>query len=104
MRTKHWGYVRESAGFDVTSGTLGFDGDYDFAAGDAGTQLTFNLRELGIDELGIRRIGEDTDTARFAKLTLTNFGFDLAKNAASVEKVLVSGGSVHRLARCRRQS
>ena len=31
--TKHWGYVRESAGFDVTSGTLGFDGDYDFRAG-----------------------------------------------------------------------
>ena len=92
--TKHWGYVRETAGFDVTSGVLGFDGDYDFAAGDAGTRLTFKLRELGIDELGIRRIGEDTDTARFAKLTLTNFGFDLAKNAAQVEKVLVNGGSV----------
>ena len=30
---KHWGYVRESAGFDVTSGTLGFDGNYDFRAG-----------------------------------------------------------------------
>ena len=92
--TKHWGYARESAGFDVTSGTLGFDGDYDFRAGTGATQLTFNLRELGIDELGIRRIGEDTDTAHFARLTLANFSFDLAKNAANVEKVLADGGSV----------
>ncbi len=91
---RHWAYVRDRAGFDVTSGVLGFDGDYDFAAGESGTRLTFKLRELGVDELGIRRIGEDTDTARFAKLTVANFGFDLAKNAASVEKVLVSGGSV----------
>ncbi len=90
----HWGYVRDRVGFDVTSGVLGFDGDYDFAAGDAGTRFTFGLRELGVDELGIRRIGEDTDTARFARLTLANFGFDLAKDAASVEKVLVDGGSV----------
>ena len=52
------------------------------------------MRELGIDELGIRRIGEDTDTAHFARLTLANFAFDLAKNTASVEKVLVDGGSV----------
>jgi uncharacterized protein involved in outer membrane biogenesis len=92
--TKHWGYAREQAGFDVSSGTVGFDGDYDFAAGQEGTQLTFNLRELGIDELGIRRIGEDTDTARFARLTLANFAFDLAKNSASVEKLRVDGGSV----------
>ena len=92
--TRHWSYARESAGFDVSSGTVGFDGDYDFSAGQAGTQLTFKLRELGIDELGIRRIGEDTDTARFARLTLENFAFDLAKDAANVEKVRVDGGSV----------
>ncbi len=78
----------------MSSGTVGFDGDYDFSAGQAGTQLTFKLRELGIDELGIRRIGEDTDTARFARLTLENFAFDLAKDAANVEKVRVDGGSV----------
>ncbi len=83
---KHWGYVRESAGFEVSSGTLGFDGNYDFSAGNAGTQLTFKLRELGIDELGIRRIGEDTDTARLAKLTITNFGFDLAGTRRASKK------------------
>jgi hypothetical protein len=86
--------VRESAGFDVTSGTVGFDGDYDFAAGDAATTLRFKLRELAVDELGIRRIGEDADTARFTRLALSNFDFDLAKNAANVEKVLVTGGTV----------
>jgi hypothetical protein len=92
--TKHWSYVRDKAGIDVSSGTLGFDGQYEFAAGETGSQFRFTLRELGIDELGIRRIGEDTDTARFTRLTLANFAFDLAKATANVEKVLVSGGSV----------
>jgi hypothetical protein len=92
--TRHWGYVREDAGFEVSSGMVGFDGDYDFSASKAGTQLTFKLRELGVDGLGIRRIGEPTDTAHLAKLNLANVSFDLAKRAASVEKVQVDGGSV----------
>ncbi len=91
---KHWGYVRDSAGFEVTSGTLGFDGDYDFRAGDAPTQLVAHLRELGVAELGLRRIGEDADTARLAQLTASGIAFDLAKNSVSVDKVLVDGGSV----------
>jgi Domain of Unknown Function (DUF748) len=91
---KHWGYVRDRVGFEVTSGILGFDGDYAFMAGKAGTQLRFSLRELGIDELGIRRIGEDSDTARLTRLALSNLAFDLAKSTANVEKILVSGGSV----------
>ncbi len=92
--TRHWDYVREDAGFELSSGTVGFDGEYDFSAGKAGTQLSFKPSELGIDDVGIRRIGEDTDTARFARFALANFAFDLAKNAASVEKVRADGGSV----------
>ncbi len=92
--TRHWGYVRENVGFDLSSGIIGFDGDYDFSAGQGPTQLRFKLRELGVDGLGIRRIGEETDTAQFAKLILANFAFDLAKDTASVEKVRVDGGSV----------
>jgi Domain of Unknown Function (DUF748) len=91
---KHWGYIRDSAGFEVTSGTLGFDGDYDFRAGDAATQLVAHLRELGIAELGVRRIGEDADTAHFAQLTASGVGFDLAKNTLNVDRLLVNGGSV----------
>lgn len=93
--TRHWDYARGQAGVDLSSGVAGFDGTYDFSAGTAGTQLTFNLRELGIDELGIRRIGEETDTARFARVSLANFAFDLAKNTANVEKIRIDGGSVH---------
>lgn len=92
--TRHWGYVRDKAGFEVSSGVIGFDGNYDFSAGKAGTQFSFKLRELGVDGLGIRRIGEPADTAHFARLILANFAFDLGKNTASVEKVRVDGGSV----------
>jgi hypothetical protein len=90
----HWDYVRDTVGFDVTSGTLGLDGEYDFSAGKAGVAFTASVRELGIDELGIRRIGEETDTARFTKLTVSDASLDLAANKVDIRKVLVAGGSV----------
>ncbi|HET8692349.1 MAG TPA: DUF748 domain-containing protein, partial [Steroidobacteraceae bacterium] len=92
--TKHWAYLRDSAGFEVTGGTLRFDGEYDFAAMDSGTQFVAKLRELGIAGLGIRRIGEEADTAKLDAVTVSGVDFDLGKNAASIEKVLVEGGSV----------
>jgi hypothetical protein len=91
---KHWAYVRDAAGFEVTGGQLGFDGEYDFSAGDAGTTLVAQLRELAVSDLGIRRIGEETDTATLAQVTASDVDLDLSKNAASVAKVIVDGGSV----------
>jgi hypothetical protein len=90
---RHWDVARERVGIDVSSGKAGFDGEYRFAAGDAGTQVTVTLRELGIEELGIRRIGEDTDTARFGQVTASDFSFDLAKGAVNLGKLKVAGGS-----------
>jgi uncharacterized protein involved in outer membrane biogenesis len=90
----HWAYVREAARLDVSSGVLGFDGDYDLFIGKAGTELKVALRELGIDDIGIRPIGQDVDTAHFERLTLSNANLDLAKHTVGVEKVLVTGGSV----------
>jgi len=90
----HWAYLREAARLDISSGVLGFDGDYDLFIGNTGTELKVALRELGIDDVGIRPIGQDVDTAHFAKLTLSNASLDLAKRTAGVEKVLITGGSV----------
>ena len=89
----HWAYLRETAGLEVSSGVLGFDGDYDLFIGKAGTELKVGLRELGIDDIGIRPIGEDVDTARFANLTLSNASLDLARHTIGLEKVRVTGGS-----------
>jgi hypothetical protein len=90
----HWSYMRESVGFDVTSGIASFEGDYDLAVGESGTRFKANIRQLGIDELAIRRIGQDLDVAHFTNVTATNASFDLAQRAAGVEKILVNGGSV----------
>ncbi len=91
---KHWAYLRDAAGLDVSSGLLAFDGEYDLLVGKAGTELTVALRELGISDLGIKPIGQETETAHFASVTLSNASFDLAKRTAGVETVLVNGGSV----------
>jgi hypothetical protein len=91
---KHWGYLRDAAGFEVTAGTLGFDGDYDFRAGDAGTQLVAHLRELGVAGLGVRRIGEEAETAKLAQVKASDVAFDLAKNRLDIGKVLADDGTV----------
>src|SRR6185503_3792790 len=90
----HWTYVRESVGFDVTSGIASFDGDYDLYVSEGGTRFKANLREFGINELAIRRFGQDLDVAHFTNVTATNASFDLEQHAAGVEKILVDGGSV----------
>jgi hypothetical protein len=92
--TAHWAYLRDAVGLDVSSGLLNFDGSYELFIGKAGTELKAALREVTVDELGIKPIGQDADTARFTKLTLSNANFDLAARKAGVEKMLFAGGSV----------
>ena len=90
---KHWAYLREAAGLDVSSGLLGFDGSYDVRI-DKTTELKATLNRLEMADLGIKPIGQEIDTARFEKLSLANATFDLARHTAGVEKIEITGGSV----------
>jgi len=91
---KHWAYLRDAAGLDVSSGLLGFDGSYDVRI-DKTTELKVTLNQLEMVELGVKPIGQEIETARFEKLRLANASFDLAQRTAGVEKVEITGGFVH---------
>ena len=90
---RHWAYLREAAGLDVSSGELGFDGSYDVSI-DKTTDFKAMLNRLEMADLGIKPIGQEIETARFEKLALSNATFDLAKHTAGVEKIEITGGSV----------
>jgi uncharacterized protein involved in outer membrane biogenesis len=91
---KQWAYLRDAAGLDVTSSNLGFDGSYEFLAGETETELKLVLREIGIADFGIRPAGDAEETARFKKVTVSNAALDLAKREVVVEKVGLDGGNV----------
>ena len=90
---RHWAYLREAAGLEVSSGQLGFDGTYDVRI-DQTTEFKATLNHLEMADLGIKPIGQEIETARFEKLSLANATFDLSKHAAGVEKIEITGGSV----------
>ena len=90
---RHWAYLREAAGLEVSSGQVGFDGTYDVRI-DKATEFKATLNQLEMADLGIKPIGQEIETARFEKLSLANATFDLAKHAAGVEKIEVTGGSI----------
>jgi uncharacterized protein involved in outer membrane biogenesis len=91
---KQWAYLRDAAGLDVTSSNFGFDGSYEFRAGETETDLKLVLREIGIADFGLRPAGDAEETARFKKVTVSNAALDLAKREVVVEKVELEGGTV----------
>lgn len=92
---KHWAYLSDASGLEVSSGELGFDGSYEFRAGETATELKVTLREIAIAELGIKPTGQETETAHFGKVKISNTAFDLAKREVAVGKVELAGGNVH---------
>ncbi len=92
---KHWAYLGDASGLEVSSGELGFDGNYEFRAGETATELKVTLREIAIAELGIKPSGQETETAHFGNVKISNTAFDLAKREVAVGKVELAGGNVH---------
>ncbi len=92
---RQWAYVREATGLEVTTASFGFDGHYDFLAGETATKLNVTLREFSGTELGIRPPGQAEDTLRFTRFAVGNATLDLGKRAVNVEKIAFEGGKVH---------
>jgi hypothetical protein len=91
----HWSYLSDASGLEVSSGELGFDGSYEFRAGETATELKVTIREIAIAELGVKPTGQETETAHFGNVKISNTAFDLAKREVVVGKVELAGGNVH---------
>ena len=93
-----WSYLRDSLPFKVTSGKVGLEGDYDFAATDSGVKLLVDIANTHVNELGVAPLqssgGGNDDYVRLTDLTLGKTHFDLAGSRVEIGPVKLVGGEV----------
>ena len=88
-----WSYLRDTLGFELSSGRIGLTGDYDFVAGQA-VELKINVNTIGVADLGIRPKGQDADYVHLADLQIDQTRFDLASQRVDIGKITLNGGTV----------
>jgi hypothetical protein len=89
-----WAYLRDSLAFELSSGQINLNGEYDFRASpEAG--LNVNIRTVSISDLGVKPKGADTEYVQHANVQVDDTRLDLARARVDVGKIHLTGGTVH---------
>jgi hypothetical protein len=89
-----WNYLRESLHFEASSGTIALAGDYDFTAAGAPIGLTINIRDLTVNDLGLKPVGTQADYVTLARIDVHATQFDLTRRLLAIGSVRIAGGEV----------
>ena len=90
--TTLWSYLRDALPFELTSGMINLQGEYDFAARDSGLKL--NVKDVTATDLSLHGPNQPADDVKLAKLSITNTRFDLRQRRVDVGKLSLSGAAV----------
>ena len=90
--TTLWSYLRDALPFELTSGMINLQGEYEFAARDTGLKL--NVKDVTATDLSLHAPNQPADDVKLAKLSITNTRFDLRQRRVDVGKVSLSGAAV----------
>ena len=90
--TTLWSYLRDALPFELTSGMINVQGEYDFAARDSGLKL--NVNDVTATDLSLHGPNQPADDVKLAKLSITNTRFDLRQRRVDVGNVILSGAAV----------
>ncbi|MEJ0038285.1 MAG: DUF748 domain-containing protein [Gammaproteobacteria bacterium] len=88
-----WSYLRDSLGFELSSGKINFNGDYHFAATPA-LALTVDVHTVSVADLGIRPTGQHADYIQHTNVQVENTRLDLAGERVDVGKIHLTSGTV----------
>jgi hypothetical protein len=89
-----WTYLRESLPCEISSGVIGFTGDYDFTTAGTPIGLKIDVNKVSVADLGIKPSGGADDYVHFAHIDVTATRFDLAERSVGIGSVRVTGGDV----------
>lgn len=85
-------FLSEELPFQLTEGSFGLGGSYDFAVkGKQGMQLTAMLPLISAEKLAIRPKASGEDWVRLPEIRITDTRLDLAKQTAAIAAVAVEG-------------
>ena len=63
-----WNYLRDSVHFELPSGLLSLNGDYDFTAATTPIGISVNVHDVTLTDLGVRPKGATEDYIKLARL------------------------------------
>jgi hypothetical protein len=88
-----WAYLRDSVGFELSNGLIGFTGDYELDASRA-LELKLNVHRVDVADLAVRPKGQDTHYIDHAGLHIEETRLDLARQRVDVGSVRLTGATV----------
>ena len=90
-----WSYLSASLPFEIDSGVIALDGEYDVSAAAAGpVALTLNVHSTTVTSLGVRPRGAGDDYVSLGRVEIDGTRVDLNRRAVEVAKVELAGGDI----------
>ena len=89
-----WSYLRASLPFEIDSGVLALNGDYDLSPGAGPLALRLNVHKVSLDGLGVKPTGGAEDYIALGRLSVDDTLIDLGRRAIEVAKVRLDGGEI----------
>jgi hypothetical protein len=90
-----WSYLSASLPFEIDSGVIALNGDYDVSAAAAGPiEVKLNVHSTTVTSLGVKPHGADADYVSLGRIDVDDARVDLGRRAVEVAKVQLSGGEV----------
>ncbi|HXZ59940.1 MAG TPA: DUF748 domain-containing protein [Steroidobacteraceae bacterium] len=92
---KVWSYLSAILPFEIDSGVIALNGDYDLSATAAGPLgFKLNVRAATVSGLGVRPQGGSEDYVSLARIEVDDTRVDFGRHAVDVAKVQLSGGEI----------
>lgn len=88
-----WSFMRDALHFEVSSGVIALNGDYDLTAGSPAS-LQVDVHQLTVSRLGVKPPKAPTDYVDLDLLDVRNTRVDLARRSVTVGTVRLTGGTV----------
>ncbi len=90
-----WSYLSASLPFEIDSGVIALNGDYEVGAAAAGPiEVRVNVHSATVTSLGVKPHGADADYVSLARIEVDETRLDLGRRAVEVAKVQLSGGDI----------
>ncbi len=90
-----WSYLRDSVQFELPSGTVSLNGEYEFTTAVSPPGVTVSIHDVTLKDLGIRPNGGAEDYIKLSQLDIHDTQVDVAKRSVNVGSMRLAGGNIH---------
>ena len=90
-----WSYLSGSVPFEIDSGVVALQGEYDLSSPAAGPMnVKLDVHSTSVNSLGVRPQGGSEDYVRLGHFEVDGTHVDLARRSVLIDKVQLSGGDI----------